>query len=145
MLRTEPRASRNLLRRHASHSAASSGGLMKRTLLGFALLAATPLFAQQQKAATAAPAADSEIVVPKGNAGPIRRGTLAMLGSRLGERARKQYEKTGGGKAGFLDNYVRKRLILQKVAASGFDKKPEVQAELDAARESALFDLYVRD
>jgi parvulin-like peptidyl-prolyl isomerase len=35
--------------------------------------------------------------------------------------------------------------MLQQAAKSGFEKKAEVQAELDAARESALFDLYVRD
>ncbi|HEX2061661.1 MAG TPA: peptidylprolyl isomerase, partial [Thermoanaerobaculia bacterium] len=52
---------------------------------------------------------------------------------------------SGGGKLGFLNNYIGKRLLLQKASQSGFDKRREVQAELEAAKESALFDLYVRE
>ena len=115
---------------------------MKRTLIGVALLAAAPLFAQ---APAANAPSDSEIVVAKVNGTTITRAKLDQLWDRLGERGRKQYEKSGGGKAGFLDNYVRKLLLIQKATAAGFDKKPEVQAELDAAKESAMFDLYVRD
>jgi len=115
---------------------------MKRTLIGVALLAAAPLFAQQP--AAPAPAA-SELIVAKVNGEVITRATLDHLWNRLGPRAQQQYEKSGGGKAGFLDNYVRKRLLVQKAVASGFDKKAHVQAELEAARESALFDYYVRE
>jgi peptidyl-prolyl cis-trans isomerase C len=116
---------------------------MKRMFIGVALLAAAPLFAQ--KAPAPAAPADSELVVATINGETITRAKLDQLWNRIGERARKQYEKSGGGKAGFLDNYVRKHLLIQKAIASGFDKRPEVQADLDAARESALFDLYVRD
>ncbi|HKR63913.1 MAG TPA: peptidyl-prolyl cis-trans isomerase [Thermoanaerobaculia bacterium] len=115
---------------------------MKRILLGVAVLAAAPLFAQQTPAPAKPAAAD---VVATVNGETITRAKLDLLWNRLSARARQQYEKTGGGKAGFLDNYVRKRLLLQKAMQSGFDKKPEVQAELEAAKESALFDLYVRD
>ena len=116
---------------------------MKRTLIGVALLAAAPLFAQQSAPASAP--ADSELVVAKVNGETITRAKLDQLWNRLGARAQQQYEKSGGGKAGFLDNYVRKRLLIQKAIADGFDKKPAVQAELEAAKEAALFDYYVRE
>src|SRR5260370_971942 len=35
--------------------------------------------------------------------------------------------------------------MVQEALKTGFDKKPEVVAALDSARESALFDRYVRD
>jgi parvulin-like peptidyl-prolyl isomerase len=117
---------------------------MKRTLIGIALFAAAPLFAQ--KAAPPSPApSDKEIVVARVNGETITRANLDQLWNHVGERARKQYEQSGGGKAGFLDNYIRKRLLIQKAIASGFDKRPDVKADLDAAKDSALFDLYVRN
>lgn len=113
---------------------------MKRTLIGAALLAASPLFAQ------VAPAPDpSELVVAKINGEVITRATLDHLWKRLGPRGQQQYVKAGDGKARFLDYYIRKRLLLQQAVASGFDQKPDVQAELEAAKESALFDFYIRE
>lgn len=115
---------------------------MKRYLISVVLAAATPLLAQQAPAP--APSA-SEKVVATVNGESITKAKVDQLWNRLSQRARQQYEKTGGGKAGFLDNYIRKRLMLQRAAKNGFEKKQDVQAELEAARESALFDLYVRD
>jgi parvulin-like peptidyl-prolyl isomerase len=57
---------------------------------------------------------------------------------------RQQYDQAGG-KTAFLDNYVAKRLLIQEAMKSGFDKKPETVAALDMARESALFERYVRE
>ena len=57
---------------------------------------------------------------------------------------RTNYDQNGG-KGAFLENYIRKRLLLQEAFKTGFDKKPDVVATVDAARESALFDRYVRD
>ncbi len=124
---------------------------MNRTFLGVALLAAAPLFSTalaQPAPAAPAPAAvdvDADLVVARVNGETITRGKLDQLWTRIGERGRNQYEKSGGGKAGFLDNYIRKRLLIQKAVASGFDKKVNLQGDLDPAKESALFDLYVRD
>ena len=109
---------------------------MKRLLLTAALVAALPLAAQQNT---------SSLIVATVNGEAITQAKLDQLWNRLSEKMKKQYEKSGGGKAGFLDNYIRKRLLLQQASSSGFDKQPAVQAELDAAKESALFDLYVRD
>src|SRR6185436_6055511 len=48
-------------------------------------------------------------------------------------------------KIAFLDNYLRKRLLVQEAIKSGYDKHPDVQGDMEAAKESALFDRYVRD
>jgi parvulin-like peptidyl-prolyl isomerase len=118
-------------------------------LLGLTLVAALPLAAQQQTAAPAAataPAAagDAKSVVAIVNGETITRAKLDQLYSRLGSQMRAQYEKTGG-KGQFLENYLRKRLLVQEALKTGFDKRPDVVAEMDAAKESALFDRYVRD
>lgn len=110
---------------------------MKRILLVFAfLLTSMSLLAQQ------APSPD---VVATVNGENITRAHLDQLWSGMSEKMRAQYEKSGNGKRGFLDNYIRKRLLLQKAQKEGFAKSPAVQAELDTAKEAALFDLYVRD
>jgi parvulin-like peptidyl-prolyl isomerase len=89
--------------------------------------------------------AGSPDVVAVVNGETITRTQLDQLWNRLSEKARTQYDKNGGGKRGFLDNYIRKRLLLQQAAAANFQKSATVQAELEAAKESALFDIYVRD
>jgi peptidyl-prolyl cis-trans isomerase C len=113
---------------------------VKRILVTLALssLAAAPLPAQD----AAAPNKDVVAVV---NGESITKAQLDILWYRMSEKARQQYDQSGGGKRGFLDNYIRKRLLLQQAAAAGFEKSAGVQAELEAAKESALFDLYVRD
>ena len=114
---------------------------MKRTLINLVLaaVATVPMFGQG-----AAPASDGEKVVATVNGETITKAHVDRLWNRMAPKMRAQYEKTGGKRA-FLDNYLRKRLLLQKAIAAGFDKSPEVEAELEAARDAALFDLYVRD
>lgn len=116
------------------------GPSVKRILVALALssLAAAPLPAQDA-------AAPNKDVVATVNGESITKAQLDVLWYRMSEKARQQYEQSGGGKRGFLDNYIRKRLLLQQAAAAGFEKSAGVQAELEAAKESALFDLYVRD
>lgn len=108
---------------------------MKRTLLTLALAAvvAMPLVA-----------AEGDLVVATLNGETITKAQIDRLWNRMSDKMRRQYEKSGGKRA-FLNNYLGKRLLLQKAASEGFDKSADVQAELDAAREAALFDLYVRD
>ncbi len=69
---------------------------------------------------------------------------LDQLYERIGTQMREQYEKVGG-KSAFLENYLRKRLVVQEALKSGFDKRPDVQADMEASKESTLFDRYVRD
>jgi len=74
----------------------------------------------------------------------ITAAKLDSLWNTLSPARREQYEKNGG-KSAFLDNYLRKRLLVQEALKGGFDKRPDVQADIDAAKESVLFDRYVRD
>lgn len=69
---------------------------------------------------------------------------LNGLYARLSPQMRAEYEKSGG-RTQFLDTYIRKRLLVQEALKQNFDKQPAIQFELQASRESVLFDLYVRD
>jgi peptidyl-prolyl cis-trans isomerase C len=125
---------------------------MKRTLLLLSLaVLALPLVAQETPAANApsvtttaaaSPTADPIVAILNGET--ITASKLDSMYARLAPAMREQYNATGG-KAGFLDNYLRKRLLVQEALKAGFDKKPDVQAEMETAKESALFDRYVRD
>jgi len=104
---------------------------MKRFLLA-SLLVAAPLVAQK------AP------VVAVVNGESITAEQLDQMYNRLTPDMREQYDRSGG-KGALLENYIRKRLLLQEAKRSGFDERPSVKADLEAAKESALFDRYVRD
>jgi peptidyl-prolyl cis-trans isomerase C len=109
---------------------------MKRSVLASLTLCALPLFAQT--------AADSPKPVAVINGEVITAEQLDRLYDRIGAQMREQYAKNGG-KPAFLENYIRKRLVIQEAQKAGFDKRPDVQADLQAAKDSALFDRYVRD
>ena len=117
---------------------------MKRCLISFALavVSVSSLSAQPAVSATATP---SPNVVATVNGEAITAAELDRVWKRMGAKLRAQYEQGGNGKMRFLENYVGKRLLLQLARQSDFEKSPAVQAELEAAKESALFDLYVRD
>ena len=106
---------------------------MKRTLICL-LLAATPLAAQQSESKAVASV----------NGQTVTAAMLDRMWDRVGSERRAQYEKAGG-KAAFLNNYINKLLIVQEAMKSGFDKKPEVQMDVAAAKEAAVFDDYARD
>ena len=114
-----------------------------RQLIITVVLASAALSAAAQTPAPAPAAADRIVATVNGE--NITAARLDHLWNRMPARMRAQYEKTGGGKLGFLQNYLGKHLVVQNAIKNGYDKKPEVQAELDAARESALFDVYVRE
>jgi peptidyl-prolyl cis-trans isomerase C len=106
---------------------------MMRKIAPF-FLVALPLFAQQ---------ADKPVAVVNGQT--ITAKALDQMWDRIGPQMRDQYEKSGGGKAAFLNQYVNKMLIVQEAMKSGFDKRADVQNDVAAAREAAIFDDYVRD
>ncbi|MFL6247335.1 MAG: peptidylprolyl isomerase [Thermoanaerobaculia bacterium] len=114
---------------------------MKRCLmiLAVVVVSTVPVLAQETAALP------DKHVVAVVNGETITAEQLDMLWNRMGAKMRAQYEKTGNGKLRFLENYISKRLLLQLAEQAGFDKSPAVQAELEAAKEAALFDLYVRD
>ena len=106
--------------------------MMRKTVC--LLFLAVPAFAQQTDS--------NPVAVINGET--ITAKTLDQLYDRIGPQRRAQYEKAGG-KVAFLDNYVNKRLIVQEALKSGFDKHADVQMDIAAAREAAIFDDYVRD
>ncbi|HXH37241.1 MAG TPA: peptidylprolyl isomerase, partial [Thermoanaerobaculia bacterium] len=132
--------------------------LIKRILIPILALA-FPAFAQQgtpapqppvaaQQASTAAPSAatatDAQKAVAVVNGETISVERLNRMYANLNAQMRKQYDDNGG-KGAFLENYIRKRLLIQEAIKAGFDKRPDVIAALESARESTLFDRYVRD
>lgn len=112
---------------------------MKRLTIAL-ILAAMPLVAQQTKA----PDAPKAVTVATVNGETITATKLNQMYSRLSTDMRAQYDKNGG-KGALLENYIRKRLLIQEAMKKGYDKRPDVQADLEAAREAALFDRYVRE
>jgi peptidyl-prolyl cis-trans isomerase C len=114
---------------------------MKRTLIPLLLLASAA-FAQQPATATAPDDSKRPVAVVNGETITVEK--LDRMYANLNTQMRTNYDQNGG-KGAFLENYIRKRLMLQEAFKTGFDKKPEVVAALDSARESALFDRYVRD
>src|SRR4051794_16730295 len=117
---------------------------MKRliTLLTFSL--ALPLAAQDAATPAAAPTAPGARAVASINGEVLTADQLDTLWNGISPARRDQYE-ANGGKAAFLENYVRKHLLVQEALKKGFDKRPEVKADIESAKESVLFDRYVRD
>jgi len=113
---------------------------MKHLFAAMAALAALPLFAQSAPA----PVDPAKKPVAVVNGQTITAGDLDLLYDRLGTKMRAQYESQGG-KSAFLENYLRKRLVIQEAIKHNFDQKPEVKADMQASAESTLFDRYVRD
>lgn len=104
------------------------------------LIAAVPLAAQAP-----APAAKAEPKIAATiNGEIITVDQLDRLYSHLSPEMRANYDRSGG-KAQFLDTYIRKKLLLQEALKSNFDKRPELQVDLQAAKESVLFDRYIKD
>jgi peptidyl-prolyl cis-trans isomerase C len=112
---------------------------MKRFTFASLALVALPLVGQ---APQTTPDAEKPVAVINGEV--ITAGQLDRLYDGIGAPMREQYAKNGG-KAAFLENYLRKRLVIQEALKAGYDKRPDVQSDMEAARESALFDRYVRD
>ena len=112
-----------------------SSVMMRKILSVLTLLVAIPVVAQQSYA---------QKVVAVVNGETISAQKLDQLYARMGEQMRQQYEKAGG-KTAFLDNYIKKRLLIQEALKAGFDKKPDVQADIEAAKEATIFDRYIRD
>jgi peptidyl-prolyl cis-trans isomerase C len=131
---------RNTLRAVIRHSSRLEAFRMKHLFAAMAALAALPLFAQP--APTQIDPAKKPVAVLNGQT--ITAGDLDMLYDRLGTQMRAQYESQGG-KTAFLENYLRKRLVIQEAIKHSFDQRPDVKADMQASAESTLFDRYVRD
>ncbi|HVT43184.1 MAG TPA: peptidylprolyl isomerase [Thermoanaerobaculia bacterium] len=107
-----------------------------------AILMMLPLAARaQQPASAATPPAK---IAANVNGEVITVAELDRLYDGLSPEMRENYDRAGG-KAQFLDYLIRKKLVLQEAIKAGFDRRPDVQESLRTARESVLFDRYIRD
>ena len=109
--------------------------MTRRIFSAIAFLAAVSAAAQQNEA-------QKQVAVVNGET--ITAQKLDQLYTRMGAQMRQQYEKAGG-KPAFLDNYIKKRLLVQEALKAGFDKRPDVLADVEASKEAVIFDRYVRD
>jgi peptidyl-prolyl cis-trans isomerase C len=112
---------------------------MKSVYTLLALFLVTTVLAQP-----APPAPEQARTAALVNGEVITAEALDTMYNNLTPQMRAQYDQSGGKKA-FLDNYVAKRLLIQEAMKSGFDQRPDVKIALEAAKESALFDRYVRE
>src|SRR5881394_567847 len=89
------------------------GPSMKHLFAAIAALATLPLLAQTASA-PAKPAEDpAKKPVAIVNGQTITAADLDMLYDRLGTKAREAYNQQGG-KSAYLENYIRKRLVVQE-------------------------------
>src|SRR5690242_21154116 len=101
---------------------------MKRLIVLLPVAAlAIPLLAQQQQPAPAAAAAPKQVAIVNGEV--VTADKLDQMWNNMGVQMRDQYEKAGG-KSAFLENYLRKRLVIQEAIKSGFDKRPDVRVDM---------------
>jgi peptidyl-prolyl cis-trans isomerase D len=100
-----------------------SSVMTRKSIQFLLLLTALPVVAAQT---------DMQKVVAVVNGETITALKLDQMYARMGAQMRQQYEKAGG-KPAFLDNYIKKRLLIQEAA------------DIEAAKEATLFDRYVRD
>lgn len=84
-----------------------------------------------------------EQVVAEINGERITVADLDRMYRNLNPAMRKQYDQVGGKKQ-FLEQYVGKKLLVQEAVKQNFEKRPEIAAALADARDSVMFDLYVR-
>jgi peptidyl-prolyl cis-trans isomerase C len=92
---------------------------------------------------TAVMAQEKEKIVARINGESITVEEFDRMWRALSPEMRASYE-SGGGKLAFLDNQIRKRLLVQEALKEGLDRRQDVAFQLRQARESALFDAYVR-
>lgn len=95
-------------------------------------------------AAQQPPAVTADPVVATINGETLTKAKLDALYAAMPEQIRRQYDQAGGKRA-FLDNYIAKRLLLQEAVKAGFDQREDVKAAPESARESLMFNRYVRD
>lgn len=108
-------------------------------ILALAMLAALPLVAQQKDMK------DDEKIVAVINGETLTVEKFNHLWDAIGPEMQKNYEINGGGKLGFLDNYIERRLIVQQAIKENFDKQKSIAYQLESARDSTMFNLYISE
>lgn len=112
---------------------------MKRSALTLALVMALvlPAIAQEKT--------DDEPLVAMINGQKVTVAKFNHLWEQIGPEMQKNYELSGGGKIGFLDNYIERILVVQQAVKENFDKRPSIVFELEKVRDSTVFNHYIND
>ena len=109
-------------------------------LLAFAVsVSSTPAFAQK-KADSAAKADSATFATVNGKAIPKARADALIAG----QTAQGQPDSPELRKA-VTEELVRREILTQESVKKGFDKKPEVQGQMDLARQGVLIGVYLND
>ena len=87
---------------------------------------------------------DQEPLVARVNGEELTVAQFDELWSKVPAQMQERYLAVGG-RIRFLDNYIRKRLMVQQALERGLGNDPSVPAEPGSSRDARLFDLYLRD
>lgn len=115
--------------------------LPRLTALLFAgLLLPAPLFAQETKPVTKAAARPGAVAIVNGVAIPLARAE-ALLQAQLAQGQ----QDTEQLRAAVRNDLINREILSQASRKKGFDKKPEVQAQFELARQGILVNAYLQD
>lgn len=106
---------------------------MKRLIVSIAMLAFAAIATGEER---------PEIVATI-NGEVLTKKDFDKMWNGLTPEMQKSYE-AAGGKIQFLDNHIRKRLVIQEALKEGFTERDDVKFTIDRAVENAIFDAYVR-
>ena len=109
-------------------------------LLAFAVSVSTaPAFAQK-KAEPAAKADSSTVATVNGKAIPNARANALVAG-----QAAQGQPDTPELRKAVREELIRREILTQESIKKGFDKKPEIQGQMDLARQQVLMAAYITD
>jgi peptidyl-prolyl cis-trans isomerase C len=122
---------------------------MKHWILAAALAAAAPALAQTlptkepaKKDAATKPAAAKGNTIARVNGVAVPRARQDFLMQQQGQRGMPDNDQT---RAMVRDELINREVLAQEAQKSGIAKSPEVQAQMDMARQEVLVGAYVRD
>lgn len=125
-----------------------------RTLLALALLAPAALMAQDasqpaakppaksKNAAAAKPKAGGKEAIAKVNGAAVPKSRMDYMMSQQASRGMPDNDRT---RAMVREELVNREVLQQEAQRAGFGKKPEVQAQIDMARQEIVVGAYLRD
>jgi peptidyl-prolyl cis-trans isomerase C len=110
-----------------------------RTLAALALAVPALAFAQDKPAAKAAAKSDA---VAKVNGVPVPRARMDYMLQQQAQRGAPDSEEM---RARVRDELVNREIVAQEAQRSGLTKTPDVQTQLDLARQEVVVGAYIRD
>jgi peptidyl-prolyl cis-trans isomerase C len=123
---------------------------MKHWILSAAVMAAAPALAQtlptkepaKKESAKPKPAAAQGTTIAKVNGVAVPRSRQDYLMQQQGQRGMPDNDQT---RAMVRDELINREVLAQEARKSGVEKSPEVQNQMDIARQEILVSAYVRD